>query len=174
MSTVVLSPYTVEWSASFSEVREELLVAFAPFKVVVEHIGSTSIPRLLAKPVIDVLLGAGSLSDIVSKIKTLEGLGYVYVAKYERDLPTRRYFVKSKSGSLRVHLHAVESGSRIWREHLAFRDALRADPALVSQYAALKLRLAAEFANDKSAYTAAKAPFIQGVLSVASSESDVG
>ena len=174
MSIVVLSPHTIEWSLVFSEVREELLVAFAPFEVVVEHIGSTSVPGLLAKPVIDVLLGARSLSDIVSKIKTLEGLGYAYVAKYERDLPMRRYFVKSKSGSLRVHLHAVESGSQIWKEHLTFRDALRAVAALASQYAALKLRLAAEFANDKSAYTAAKAPFIQGVLSLASSESDVG
>ena len=86
----------------------------------------------------------------------------------------RRYFVKSKSDSLRVHLHAVESGARFWKEHLAFRDALRADPALASQYAALKLRLAAEFANDTSAYTAAKAPFIQGVLSATSSKSDVG
>ena len=122
----------------------------------------------------DVLLGARSLSDIDSKIKTLEGLGYAYVAKYERDLSMRRYFVKSQSGSLRVHLHGIEAGSQIWKEHLAFRDALRADPALVSQYAALKLRLAAEFANDKSAYTAAKAPFIQGVLSLASAESDVG
>ena len=80
MSTVILSPCTLEWSASFIEVREELLVAFAPFKVVVEHIGSTSVSGLLAKPVIDVLLGAESLSDIVSKIKTLEGLGFVYVA----------------------------------------------------------------------------------------------
>lgn len=174
MSNVVISPYTVEWPASFSGVREELLAAFAPFEVVVEHIGSTSVPGLLAKPVLDVLLGASSLSDINSKIKTLERFGYAYVAKYERDLPMRRYFVQSKSDSLRVHLHAVEFGSQFWKEHLAFRDALRADLVLVSQYAALKLRLAAEFANDVSAYTAAKAPFIQTVLSVASSESDGG
>ena len=174
MSIVVLSPYTVEWSTAFSEVREELLVAFAPFEVVVEHIGSTSVSGLLAKPVIDVLLGANTLSDIVSKIPTLERLGYAYIAKYERDIPMRRYFVKSKSGSLRVHLHGVEVGSQIWNEHLTFRDALRADPSLVSQYAALKLRLAAEFANDKSAYTEAKAPFIKGVLSAASSENDDG
>lgn len=174
MSTVIISPYTVEWPASFSRMREELLVAFAPLEVVVEHIGSTSVPGLLAKPVIDILLGANTLSDIESKIPALESLDYAYVAKYERELPMRRYFVKSNLDSFRVHLHAVEFGAQFWKEHLAFRDALRADPALVREYAVLKLRLAAEFANDKSAYTAAKAPFIQSVLSVAPSENGVG
>jgi GrpB-like predicted nucleotidyltransferase (UPF0157 family) len=76
----------------------------------------------------------------------------------------RRYFVKSPADSLRIHLHAVEQGCRIWREHLAFRDALRADADLRCRYQALKLRLAQVHADDKSAYTSAKDPFIQSVL----------
>jgi GrpB-like predicted nucleotidyltransferase (UPF0157 family) len=77
-----------------------------------------------------------------------------------------RRFLRAQATSLRVHLHAVELGSRLWREHLAFRDTLRADANLCAQYQALKLRLAEEFTDDKSAYTAAKVPFIQAVLAV--------
>ncbi len=79
----------------------------------------------------------------------------------------RRYFVKPAATSLRVHLHAVELGSLLWQEHLAFRDALRTDATLSSRYQSLKLRLAEEFAADKSAYTVAKGPFIRSVLATA-------
>jgi GrpB-like predicted nucleotidyltransferase (UPF0157 family) len=170
MPTVVLTPYSPNWPTQFRAIREDLLAVFTPLVVIIEHIGSTSVPGLAAKPVIDVLLGARSLSDIESKIKPLNEIGYSYVPKYEREIPTRRYFVKSLATSLRVHLHAVEIDSRIWQEHLAFRNALRGDANLRSEYQALKLRLAAEFANDKSAYTAAKGPFIQAVIAAQSKQ----
>jgi GrpB-like predicted nucleotidyltransferase (UPF0157 family) len=161
---VVVLPYAASWAASFQALREELLAAWPPAGVAVEHIGSTSVPGLVAKPVIDVLLGAASLAEIESRIPALAALGYEYIAKYEREIPLRRYFVGTTADSLRVHLHGVVAGSRIWNDHLGFRDALRADPALAARYAALKLRLAEEFARDKAAYTAAKAPFILAVL----------
>jgi GrpB-like predicted nucleotidyltransferase (UPF0157 family) len=164
MPTVALAPYSPDWPTQFHAIREELLSVFAPMLVTIEHIGSTSVPGLPAKPVIDVLLGARSLADIESKIKPLNEIGYSYVPKYEIEIPTRRYFVRSSATSLRVHLHAVELSSRIWQAHLAFRDRLRADANLCAQYQALKLRLAEEFADDKSAYTNAKGPFIQAVL----------
>ena len=119
---------------------------------------------MAAKPVIDVLLGARSLADVESRIEPLGEHGYAYVQKYERELPMRRYFVKPAVTSLRVHLHAVEQGSLIWQQHLAFRDALRTDATLSSRYQSLKLRLAEEFADDKPAYSAAKGPFIRSVL----------
>ena len=172
MSSVTIAPYSPEWPALFVELREELLGAFATVPVVVKHIGSTSVPGLAAKPVIDVLLGADSLADVDSKIEPLSSLGYSYVSKYERELPTRRYFVKSAPASLRVHLHAVEVRSRFWQEHLAFRNALRADPFLRAEYETLKLRLAVEHAHDKAAYTAAKGTFIRSVLAVVCSGSD--
>ena len=165
MSGVTVAPYSPEWPALFDNLRDELLGNFASVPVAVEHIGSTSVPGLAAKPVIDVLLGANSLADVESKIEPLSKLGYSYVSKYERELPMRRYFVKAAPASLRVHLHAVEVNSRFWQEHLAFRDTLRADPDLRSAYETLKLRLAMEYAHDKSAYTAAKRAFIQAVLS---------
>jgi GrpB-like predicted nucleotidyltransferase (UPF0157 family) len=174
MPTVILAPYSPDWPTQFHAIREELLSVFAPMLVAIEHIGSTSVPGLAAKPVIDVLLSAHSLEDIESKIKPLSEIGYSYIPKYEREIPMRRYFVKSSATSLRVHLHAVEVGSCLWQEHLAFRDRLCADANLYAQYQALKLRLAEEFANDKSAYTAAKSPFIQAVLASAFERSDVG
>lgn len=166
MSTVVVSPYSAEWPKCFLAIREELSAVFSPMAVVIEHIGSTSVPGLAAKPVIDVLLGARSLADVESKIEPLSDADYAYVKKYEDVLPMRRYFVKSPAASFRIHLHAVEIDSRIWQEHLAFRDALRSDPALRARYQSLKLQLAQAFADDKAAYSAAKDPFVQSVIAV--------
>jgi GrpB-like predicted nucleotidyltransferase (UPF0157 family) len=162
---IVLAPYSSEWPLRFAQLRAELLTTFAATPVEVEHIGSTSVPGLSAKPVIDVLLGAGSLPSIESKTGDLERLGYRYVPKYERELPMRRYFVRAETATCnRVHLHGVVLGSQLWCNHLAFRDALRSDLALLASYQSLKRELATRFATDKSAYTAAKEPFIRSVL----------
>lgn len=173
MALVVVSPYSNEWPNLFRALEEDLIRMFQPTSIAVEHIGSTSVPGLAAKPVIDVLLGAASLAEIESKIKLLNEHGYEYVSKYEREIPERRYFVRSPASSLRVHIHAVELGSRIWREHLAFRDALRNDLSLRAQYQSLKLQLAEQFVNDKSAYSAAKNPFIESVLAAIPSRQPV-
>ena len=170
MASVVVVPYSNEWPGIFGQIREELVRAFDPITVIIEHIGSTSVPELASKPVIDVLLGASSLAEIESKISALNQHGFSYVPKYETELPMRRYFVKSSSGSLRIHLHAVELGTPIWVEHLTFRDALRNDSNLRSHYHYLKLQLATQFSDNKSAYTAAKDPFIQSVLANAATK----
>lgn len=176
MSAVVLSPYSERWSQDFERIRDEVLGVFADALIdgeptSLQHIGSTAVSGLCAKPVIDALLGAATLARIEAKIDGLGALGYVYVRKYERELPMRRYFVRAASeGSEacpRVHLHGVALGSPIWREHLAFRDALRADVALRDRYARLKTELARRYADDKSAYTDAKAPFIRSVMDTA-------
>ncbi len=164
MQPVVVAPYSEEWPLWFAEVRAELLLAFAPNHVSVEHIGSTSVPGLSAKPIIDVLLGANSLNAIEATIEVLERLGYEYISKYEAEFPMRRYFVMAAGKSPRVNLHAVVLGSQFWLEHLAFRNALRSSPSLVSQYEELKSKLAAKFAHDRPSYTEAKAPFIRAVI----------
>ncbi len=164
MSGVIICPYSGEWPALFAGIRAELRSVWAPIDVAIEHIGSTSVPGLAAKPVIDVLLGARSLAGIEAKVAPLGALGYAYVPKYEVELPERRYVVKASATSLRVHLHAVEHESRLWQDHLAFRDRLRADAGLRDQYQALKLRLAEAHAGDKAAYSEAKGPFIRSVL----------
>jgi GrpB-like predicted nucleotidyltransferase (UPF0157 family) len=154
------------WPADFAAVRSELIAAFAGQHILVEHIGSTSVPGLCAKPVIDVLVGADSLARIEAAIPQLQAAGYDYVSKYEAELPMRRYFVKPESQSPRVHVHAVCLGSEFWQEQLLFRDTLRADTAVRDAYAKLKLELARVHANDKAAYTDAKGPFIRDVLAL--------
>lgn len=164
--SVVIAPYSDQWPLQFAAAREQLVLAFRSQPVAVEHIGSTSVPGLAAKPIIDVLLGADSLGTVVAAIPELARLGYTYVPKYETDLPLRRYFVKAATASsLRVNLHCAVEGSIFWVEHIAFRDALRSSPLLLSRYQELKSRLAARFGEDRAAYTAAKAPFIQATLS---------
>lgn len=164
MAGVIVVPYSAQWPQVFADIRTELQSVFVPTPVRMEHIGSTAVAGLSAKPVIDVLLGAQSLGDVEAKIPMLESRGYGYVSKYERELPQRRYFVRALPGTLRVHLHAVVLASTLWREHLAFRDALRSDASLREAYQALKLALAAQHAADKSAYTEAKGPFIKAAI----------
>lgn len=172
MATVTLVPYSSAWPALFAQVRDELAGVFAPTPVAVEHIGSTAVPGLAAKPVIDVLLGAECLAGIKARIAALAAQGYEYVSRYEDVLPLRRYFVKASADSLRVHVHGVELDGLLWRKHLAFRDALRADPALRSAYQDLKRRLAAEHAQDKAAYTEAKGVFVRAILASAGMTDD--
>lgn len=162
--TFHIADYSPAWPGVFERERAHLESLFHPLPVRIEHIGSTSVPGLGAKPVIDILLGAGSLAEIESHIPKLTEAGFQYVPEYESELPDRRYFRRPAGDSLRVHLHAVAIGSRFWRDHLAFRDALRGDEALAKRYLDLKRELARTFAHDKGAYTDAKGPFIRRVL----------
>ncbi|MDX2217460.1 MAG: GrpB family protein [Burkholderiales bacterium] len=164
MPAVNLSPWCPDWTRIFAMVRDELRAACESSEFAIEHIGSTSVAGLVAKPVIDVLLGARSLAEIEARTDALAAARFEYVSKHEDVLPMRRYFVKQSADGLRVHVHGVVEGSDLWRDHLAFRDALREDAALRDAYQELKLKLAREFAHDKAAYTDAKAPFIRGVL----------
>ena len=157
-------PYSTHWPAAFAHECAGLVAVFAPLDVSVEHVGSTAVPGLAAKPVLDVLLGVPCLRDVEARIPALEGIGYAYVKKYEDEIPDRRYFVKPSAEGLRVHLHGVVRGGALWSRHLAFRDALRRDSAFRESYQTLKRELAAAFADDKAAYQEAKAPFIQAWL----------
>jgi GrpB-like predicted nucleotidyltransferase (UPF0157 family) len=161
---VDVAPYSCEWPHHFDLAADQLRRVFGP-AVQVEHIGSTAVPGLVAKPIIDVLAGASSLDVYENAQVELESLGFVRVDKYDTRLPERRYFVRDAIAGLpRVNLHAVVMESRFWCEHLAFRDALRRDAALAARYARLKTDLAARYRFDRPAYTAAKQPFIEAVL----------
>jgi len=147
---------------------------FEGVPVLIEHVGSTSVPGLCAKAVIDILLGAQDLLQVEETSEALAKLGYRYRPEYEVEFPDRRYFVRPGDTGPRIHLHAVVAGSPFWLGHLAFRNALRSDAQLAHQYGEFKRRLAVVHADDRAAYTAAKAPFIEQVLAgqrVASSRS---
>lgn len=163
MPAVELVEYQRAWPGTFRVISDELSAAMPGLAVTVEHIGSTAVPGLCAKRVIDVLLGVDDLSDVVASVGALRELGYRYRPEYEIQIPERRYLVKEASGAIpRVHVHAVQLEGQLWREHIAFRNALRENLKLREQYAGLKRELAKTL--DKAAYTDAKAPFILGVL----------
>ena len=131
---------------------------------VVEHIGSTAVPGLCSKPVLDILLGVETLRNVEAAIPTLIEAGFVYRPESESQIPDRRYFIKPVASLPHLHLHAVIVGSKLWDQHSHFRDRLRDDDALRQDYAALKKHLSIIHAGDKVAYTEAKAPFICQVL----------
>lgn len=165
MAIVTLVDYQHEWPERFREAASELQTVFAGLTAQIEHVGSTSVAGLCAKPVLDILLGAQTLAQIESRGSALAGLGYRYRPEYEAELPERRYFVRQEGSGPRIHLHAVVFGSPFWQRHLAFRDALRGDPNLARRYGELKRALALAHAHDRAAYTDAKGPFIAEVLS---------
>ncbi len=157
-------PFSPAWATEFTTVAAQLRGVLIDPTTSIEHIGSTAVPGLCAKPVIDVLVGVPSLPVIEAAIPALAVAGFDYISKYENELPHRRYFVKPAGDLPRVHVHAVCTGSALWHNHIAFRDALCASQVLRDDYARLKLALAQQHAHDKVAYTLAKAPFIQAAL----------
>jgi GrpB-like predicted nucleotidyltransferase (UPF0157 family) len=161
-SGVELTPYSPLWPAIFDLERRRLLEIF-DHAVVVEHIGSTAVPGLGAKPIIDLMLGSPDLAQVEARIPALEAEGYRYVKEFEKSIPDRRYFTKMDVPPGQFHLHAVVLGSGFWKRHLAFRDVLRADPALAAKYWRLKHHLAAQL-PDRAAYADAKSEFIRKAL----------
>lgn len=147
-----------DWGvAAAAEVQR--LSQFGP----VEHIGSTAIPGLAAKPILDLMLG---VSDLDAAIEPIEALGYLHDQSWDAILANRRYFWRGAPDNHTHHLHVVPFDGAFWQRHLLFRDRLRADAALVAEYEALKRDLASRFTNDRDAYTAGKAAFIERVIGV--------
>ena len=160
---VLLSPYSPLWPAIF-DVEAHALARLLDEAVRIEHIGSTAVPGLGAKPIVDILVGAPDLAFIEARIPALVEYGYRYVPEFERSIPQRRYFTRTDGQPGNFHLHAVALDSAFFRSHVAFRDALRANGALAADYWKLKQRLAARFPDDRAAYVDGKSAFIHGVL----------
>jgi GrpB-like predicted nucleotidyltransferase (UPF0157 family) len=163
--TVKLAPYDEMWPRLFEAEKERLLKALRGIIFEVEHIGSTAIPGLAAKPLIDMMASVKSLSDYKKAIEPLRELGYEYMP--ERVLVDRAFFPKGSEENRTFHLNLVEKGSRQWEEALLFRDYLRTHPEERNEYQCLKERLAQTFAENREMYTKGKNGFISKVLEVA-------
>ena len=163
--------YDARWPSMFEEARAEIVGVCGPALVAVEHIGSTSVPGLAAKPIIDILAAVVRLEEARHLVGPLAAVGYEYVPEHEAALPGRRFFRKGRRGAGTHHLHVVELGGWEWRRQLLFRDYLRARPEAVAEYERLKRHLAAH-AADRGAYTDAKAPFIKSVVEKALAEGE--
>jgi GrpB-like predicted nucleotidyltransferase (UPF0157 family) len=164
---VILVPSDPTWPAAFASERERLLAALPGRFVAIEHFGSTAVPGLVAKPVIDLLAGLGALDDAGSLIDPLGTLGYHYPVEFNTALPDRRWLMRQHRGRRTHHLHLVVFDGAAWRKELRFRDVLRASRALAAQYAAHKTELAEAYRDDREGYTRAKAAFVSHLLSAA-------
>ena len=168
MSTpVVVVDYDPQWPTSYEEEKERILGAIGDVAVAIEHIGSTAVPGLGAKPIIDIMVAVSRLADAERCIEPLQEIGYEYVPEYNDVIPERRYFHKGPPGARTYHLHMVELTSGFWERHLQFRDFLRTHPEEAQRYHQLKKELAAKFGADRDGYTEAKTSFIESVIAKA-------
>ncbi len=143
--------------------RSASWLRWATLVVAIEHYGSTSIPGLRAKPIIDILVGIRTQAEWIACKAPLEALGYDYAE--HAGVPDHFIFGRGRDRSERTHLvHVVEYGSTTWRDSLAFRNALRADPVLAAQYQAFKEQAIAQVPEGRSAYTDLKGPFVAAVV----------
>ncbi len=158
---IEIVPYDASWPGWFTEVAATLRDALSEIAVRIDHVGSTAVPGLDAKPVLDIQVSVASLEPSEPFAVPLEQLGYVF----GRDNPelTKRYF-REPPGTVRTHVHVRKAGSFSQQLPLLFRDYLRADPDTAKQYAELKRSLATTYRDDRAGYTDAKSDFIWAAL----------
>jgi GrpB-like predicted nucleotidyltransferase (UPF0157 family) len=154
-AVIQIAEYDPAWPLCFAELGGRLRAVLDGVALRIDHIGSTSVAGLAAKPVIDIQVSVAQLEPVAPFRGPLEQLGYVYRA--ENPERTKRYF-REPPGQQRTHVHIRRVGSFSEQFPLLFRDYLRVDPMAAAEYAAVKRRLAEQFAHDRLAYTEAKGP----------------
>lgn len=161
-ASVELSVYDPQWPSKFGAEKDFLMEVIGKwFYGSVEHIGSTSVPGLIAKPVIDIMFGVKSLEESRSAIDVLVKNGYEYFP-YKEDV--MHWFCKPSDSFSTHHLHLIPYESSLWQERIQFRELLLSNKEVASEYSALKKKLSARYKEDREAYTQEKWPFIQQVL----------
>lgn len=157
---VRLCPYTAQWAELGRMHCERIERALGPLAFKVAHVGSTSVPGLCAKPIIDIAVGVASFDEQV--IRAMESAGYVY--RPQVDDGNQWLFVEADGEWRSAHIHVVGYLSMEWRNYLNFKHYLVAFPEVCDAYAALKTELAQKYPNDRESYTASKAQFIKHAL----------
>lgn len=161
-SEVTIAPYNPAWPVMYEEEREKIIAVLREAVAEIHHVGSTSVPGLPAKPIIDIMIAVPRLEDALACIGPLSELGYAFI-DYPQNT-ARRFFRKGQPRT--HHVHLVAQGNAELNDHLAFRDALRANPEWRDQYAALKYALADRYRHDRAQYSDSKTEFVQRVLSL--------
>lgn len=162
--------YDPAWPLLFEQEKLRLLAALGTKAAVVEHIGSTSVPGLAAKPVIDIAVGIPCLADADTYLPHIIELGYVYEPSLERGFPERRFLWKGTPLVHTYHVHLAEVDQPVLARPRLFRDYLRQHAEAVAAYAALKKSLAVRCGQDMDAYVAGKTALIEQILEQAQRE----
>lgn len=173
MEEVNVVDYDPNWANEFEKEKIKLLNALSGLQVVIEHIGSTSVPGLGSKPTIDIMAGISELDliDETYKARLLE-IGYEYVEK--PDFPERLFFRRGQWRAGTHHLHFYTIHGKHWRNQLLFRTVLKQHPEIRNDYYRLKKSLEERFKHDRVAYTEGKSDFITRVISRANEEQGTG
>ncbi|REC43403.1 GrpB family protein [Chryseobacterium pennipullorum] len=182
---ITFEPYNPLWKNQFEQIKSELEGSIGFLCPQIEHIGSTSVEGLSAKPIIDIMIGVKDEEDLDKVPPHLRGKEYVYYEKYNDDMPYRRFFIRLKDTarhfgfpdhilygddipeglhdhSIRIaHLHVISTSSEHWLRHIAFRDYLRAHPEVRREYQQLKEELSTREWFDGNDYNQGKDPFIK-------------
>lgn len=161
---VELVAYDESWPERFRVERDRLMGLFPDQLLEIEHFGSTAVPGMSAKPVIDMLGGVTSMAAADRLMGPLLDAGYATSHAYNAGLQGRRWLMRHAGGRRTHHLHLVVHDGEEWHRRLDFRDALRSNPDLRTRYAAFKKELAERHRLDRESYTDAKADFVRSVI----------
>lgn len=164
---VRLAAYTPVWQELYQREERAIRGIIGEHVLDIQHVGSTAVPGVVAKPIIDIAVAVAEYEAARVCIEPMEQLGYEYRGPY--GIPGRHYFVRGEPRT--HHVHMLELDNIEWKRLILFRDALRNDAALVAEYSRLKGRLAEQFPNDRVAYTDGKAAFVNRVIDAAAGKS---
>ena len=164
IAPVILESYDPRWPEMFDAEKNIIMNAIGEHITSIEHIGSTAITGMVAKPEIDILIGVANLSDAEQCIEKLKKVGYSYYPQFEKFEPERRYFRKSSGITPFAHVHMYEQSNRKYKERIVFRDHLRMHPEVAALYGDHKRGLIKATGDDRSAYSDAKDYFVSGII----------
>ncbi len=158
---IELVPYTSQWEVIFKDEAALLCQALEPTFLAIHHIGSTSIPGIVAKPIVDILPVVKDIQEVDRLTPALEALGYE--AKGEYGMPGRRFFMKKKNGKRLFNVHIFQEGHLDIERHLRFRNYMRDHPEEAQDYSNLKKELIAKHPDDIERYCWGKEDFIKAI-----------
>src|SRR2546423_2207196 len=160
MRKVEVVPHNPQWRDAFEAEAKHVAAALGENVVAIHHIGSTAIPNIYAKPVLDLLVEVRDITEVDGQSSAMESLGYEVMGEY--GIPGRRYFRKDNQEGIRTHnIHAFEADSAEVERHLAFRDYMIAHPGEAQRYSELKRKLAEEHPQSIDGYMDGKDGFIK-------------
>jgi GrpB-like predicted nucleotidyltransferase (UPF0157 family) len=165
---LIIEDYNSNWLKQFEEEKVKLQEILANKVIAIEHIGSTAVEGLGAKPILDIAIGVNDLNVVSEFIELLTPIGYEFV--YHKNFPERRFFRKGQWGAGTHHLHFYLFEGEDWNNQMLFRNYLRTHPDALKEYQQLKINLAKKFRFDRASYTENKAAYIQKVIRQAKSE----
>ncbi|MBC6973360.1 GrpB family protein [Bacillus sp. Xin] len=162
---IIIESYNLNWHTEFLKEKEKFIALLEKDILEIEHIGSTSVEGLDAKPLIDMMIGVKDLKVVDHWIEPMQTIGYEYV--FHKHFPHRRFFRKGKWRAGTHHLHVYTYGGQEWKNNLLFRDFMRNHEWARMEYKQLKQELAMKYPFDRVAYTNEKSPYIENIISLA-------